>query len=364
MDSSAQKTSLQSLWKDFFTLKPNHRHWTIPFLAAACTGIPLFVGLATDTLSSALTVSFAGLVILYMPVASNFVNRMATLLICSFGFIVCFGIGLTFSFNPIVSCIAFGLLSAVVHWISLLFRLKPPGNFFFLMLASLASSMPFNLEQIPEKIGLVAMGTILACFLALMFSLMKKKSILTQELQASTPLLPMPTYTDYVEAFIIGFFMFAAMLVGYLFALEKPYWIPISCLAVMQGATTYRIWERGIQRIAGTIVGLGLCWLILSQIQDPVGICVAIVLLQFIVESLITRHYGLAVIFITPMTILLAETSAANLDANTLIVTRFWDILIGSLIGAIGGWFVHNEKLRYQAVKSIRMTQLTLKRKN
>lgn len=48
---------------------------------------------------------------------------------------------------------------------------------------------------------------------------------------------------DYVESFIVGFFMFSSLLIGHLCEFSKPYWIPISCLAVMQGATTYHIWS-------------------------------------------------------------------------------------------------------------------------
>lgn len=153
---------------------------------------------------------------------------------------------------------------------------------------------------------------------------------------------------DYIESFLVGFFMFSSLLIGHFFEFNKPYWIPISCLAVMQGATTHHIWRRGFYRILGTILGMGLCRLILSTLKDLLAICIAIVVLQFIIESTITRNYTLAVLFITPMTILLAE--AANPIAqspNELISSRLIDVLIGSLLGIIGGWLIYHEKLRY-----------------
>src|SRR5690606_604359 len=136
---------------------------------------------------------------------------------------------------------------------------------------------------------------------------------------------------------------------------------PISCIAVMQGATALHIWRRGFYRILGTVLGMGLCWIILSTIKHPFLICLTIVVLQFIIESTITRNYTLAVFFITPMTILLLEVGSQIAQNPTeLISSRLIDVLIGSAIGAIGGWFVHNEKLRYRAVRRIRLTNIAI----
>ena len=363
-DSVSKKEFAKQELKEVFKLKSNNRHWSVPVLASLCVGIPLFMGYMIDAFSSALTISLAGLVILYMPTNSNFVTRMAKMLICSFGFVVSFSIGIMFSFNPIISCIVFGIFSAIIHWLSLWLKMSPPGNFFFIMLAALSSGVPFNLEKIPEHIGLVTIGTILACFLALAHSLMIRRPDIIKETSGMFHEVHFQKDADYAESFIVGFFMFSSLLIGHLSGLNKPYWIPISCLAVMQGATTHHIWRRGFYRILGTALGMGLCWIILSTFKDPLGICIAIVALQFIIESTVTRNYTLAVLFITPMTILLAEAANPIAQSPTeLITSRLVDVLIGSLLGAIGGWFVYHEKLRYHVVKKIRITRLVIKKK-
>ena len=79
---------------------------------------------------------------------------------------------------------------------------------------------------------------------------------------------------------------------------------------------------------------------------------------------LIVRHYGLAVIFITPLTLFLAEAgSVVAVDATTLISVRFVDIFIGSCIGAIGGWFLHHEQLRHRAENQIKKTRTHISKK-
>jgi hypothetical protein len=37
--------------------------------------------------------------------------------------------------------------------------------------------------------------------------------------------------------------------------LPRPYWVPVSCLAVLQGVTLRAVWNRQFQRVAGTALG-------------------------------------------------------------------------------------------------------------
>lgn len=254
--------------------------------------------------------------------------------------------------------------SAIVHWLSLFFKLSPPGNFFFIMMASTAGSLPFDIHQIPDRIGLITMGTIFACLMALVYSLVRRKPDILKDTANIGREVSVKRYTDYIEALIVGCFMFCSILIGHLLELRNPYWVPISCIAVMQGATASHIWRRGLYRVLGTIMGMGLCWVILSTVREPLLICLTIAALQFIIEATVTRNYALAVVFITPLTILLFE--AANPIAQNpteLIATRLLDVLIGSLIGALGGWFMYNEKLRHRATRRMRITKTLIRRK-
>ncbi|MBO9665920.1 MAG: FUSC family protein, partial [Bdellovibrio sp.] len=225
---------------------------------------------------------------------------------------------------------------------------KGPGSFFFIMLAAVASCMPFDVSAIPTKLGLITLGVLNSVVLAIIYSSLtykKSASAYHPQLEAEGTLS-----LHFMEATTMGCFMFGSMLLGRLLHLENPYWVPVSCAAVMQGASTYHIWQRSLHRIVGTFLGVGLCWVILSVANTPLSICVSIITLQFIIEMLVLRNYGLAVIFITPMTILLTEAGRPLIhDPNLLIETRFWDIALGSAIGAVGGWVIHHEKLRHAA---------------
>lgn len=331
----------------FFQLKKTERLWHIPMLASLCTGLPLLLGYFLGRLDYGVLACIGGLVILYMP-STNMENRMLTLLLCAFGFIISFAVGAAFSFEPIISAISLGLFAFAVNWLVCYFALKPPRNFFFIMIASMASCMPFDMVALPTKVGLIALGTIFACVLALFYSM-----YIIRYIPLDVPPVSVRTADRFmvIESTIIGAFISLSLLIGHTLQLDNPYWVPISCLAVMQGLNAAHVGRRSFHRILGTFVGIGVTWALLAINPSALHLCIAILVLQFVIEMLVVRHYALAVIFITPLTFFLAEIgSGFSLDANLLIEARLLDIIIGSLIGGFGGWILHNRQLQRRVV--------------
>lgn len=348
--------------RELMTLKKTDRIWQVPVLAALSVGIPLLVGLYVGNLSGGLLASLSGLVILYMPVKTTFAKRMIVMFTASFGFMASFALGLLFSFDLWVSSVVFGLFAFVVHYIVSYFKINPPGNFFFIMIGALAFCEPFDLSVVPIKLGYVGMGAMSACLLALAFSFYTLWKGERRGQDEMKPEIRPNFYVNMVEAGIIGAIMFATLLLGQLLKFENPYWIPTSCLAVMQGASRYHIWQRTFHRVLGTFIGLGMCWLLLSLKTDPLYLCLSVMVLQGVVEVLVVRQYALAVIFITPLTIFLAEAADPLLqNPDALITARVIDISIGAAIGAVGGWLLHHEKIKHRAVRKIQKTNMAFK---
>ena len=74
----------------------------------------------------------------------------------------------------------------------------------------------------------------------------------------------------------------------------------------------------------------------------PWSLPLMIMVLTFIVETLVVRHYGLAVIFITPMTLLLADASLlGHGSTGSLLQARLLDTVAGSFAGLLGGVVLH-----------------------
>ena len=122
----------------------------------------------------------------------------------------------------------------------------------------------------------------------------------------------------------------------------------MSCLAVIQGASLRAMWNRQLQRIAGTALGLALFWAMLLVLPlTPWSIALMVIALTIVIETLVVRHYGLATIFITPLTILLAEAAALGaLDPRAVMQARFLDTVLGCLVGFAGGLALHSPRFR------------------
>ena len=69
--------------------------------------------------------------------------------------------------------------------------------------------------------------------------------------------------------------------------------------------------------------------------------------LVFMTEFLVVRNYALAIIFITPYTTYLAEAgSFMSYKPDIIVSARITDVIIGSIIGFIGGIFLHSKLCR------------------
>lgn len=327
--------AIREEWKALFELKRSERLWHIPLLASICVGLPLFLAWYFEHLEWGLTASLGGLVILYMP-ESHLTKRLLVLAVSSFGFILSYSVGTLLGFSEMWGPFGLILFVVLVHWVTTYLQLKAPGNFFFIMMASIAVCAPYRLEQIPLKIGLLSLGTIIAFILALLYSFTLTRKSNLADISWNLPHNP---YTRKRESIVMGLFIGGSLWIANALDLENPYWVPISCLAVMQGVSSRLVFRRSLHRVIGTTIGMFIAYALLLLKPGPLGFVIGILVLQFIVEMLIVRHYALAVVFITPMTVFLAE--AANPLVHhplELLGIRFFDIVLGSAIGAVGGF--------------------------
>lgn len=133
-----------------------------------------------------------------------------------------------------------------------------------------------------------------------------------------------------------GIMIAASAAVAYGLGLHRSYWVPLSCAAVMLGTTAIGTMHRALQRTAGTLIGLLAGGALLSLKPEGIYVALAMAVLQFIVELIYLRNYALAVIFITPSTLLIAESSQPETSMSYFMSARIVDILVGSAIGLLG----------------------------
>lgn len=318
-------------------------------MVALSVGLPVVVGAWLDRFSSAVIASMGGLVILYMQ-QTHITRRMMTLAICSFGFAVSFSLGILTSFNLYLSASTLALTVFLVTVVCRFFSVPPPGSFFFILVACMSRTLPFDLTLAAERTGILIFGCISACLLALTYSVFQVLFIdnnSTKQNQAEDRRV----VAIILESAVISLFVGGGYFVALMMKLDNPYWVPISTAAIMQGATFRAVWHRNVHRIIGTVIGMGLAWVIFSLSPNAWMFAGLIILLSFLIEVLVTRNYGLAVIFITPLTVIFADSAIATGDTERLILARLVDIMLGSSIGYLGGWVIHHPKFFYHLEK-------------
>lgn len=339
--------------------KETERKWHFPFLAALCIGSCLFIGYYSGKPNYGALSSLGALTILYFT-SAPITERMIHLAVCAFGIVFSFSVSSFFGFNAYAGALSLGIVSFLAHFISSYYKIPPPGNFFFIMVAAMASTYKFDPEMIPTRVGLVAMGAILSCSLAFLYSVFIEKSKVVAVPRRS---FKKRRYTKFVESTIIGFFMALTLIIGHLLHFSNTYWISIAAVAIIQGRNFEHVRQRNMHRILGTFIGIGLAWIILIFNPEKIVMIVIITVLQFIIELFVVRNYGLAVIFITPLTILLTETgSEVHHQVETLMQARLLDTIIGSLIGLVAGFFLHHQQMINNVEKNIRFSYFQFKK--
>ncbi|MDB5642092.1 MAG: rane protein [Hyphomicrobiales bacterium] len=342
---------LRSEWRHLTRVNQSDRPWQMPVAAALSAGLPILVGAATGHLDYGMVASLGGMVFLYLP-GTPLHHRMVTLMACAFGLIACYTLGLVCHFVPWAMTPLLTLIVLLVAMVVRFYRLGPPGAMFFVVAASIAAYTPTSVLDAPLRIGLITLGCLQAALIALAYSLV--------HLRVREPLpiepLPEPAF-DFVivDSIIIAAAVGLSLAVAQALQMPRAYWVPISCLAVVQGVSLRAVWNRQVHRVVGTGVGLGLAWVLIAQPLDAWSVAVLVIGLSFIIETLVVRHYGFAVVFITPLTILLAEAATLGLaPAGEVIEARFFDTALGCAIGLAGGYCLHNAAFRTRAGGQIR----------
>ncbi|MCP5533207.1 MAG: FUSC family protein [Akkermansiaceae bacterium] len=314
--------------------------WHVPLLAAMSVAVPLWWGVCSGNPADGMLSATGSMAILYLP-SSEFarrerLRRMAT---CALGFVVSFALGALGTFHPAAAVLALGLVTFRAAWFCRRFAIAPPASFFFVVTAAIAGNMIFDIHALPTKVAIVAAGAACSFLIALIYCLAsggRKTDALKVAGGDGNRAAVM------VESAVIAASVMVSLLAAQLLELENPYWVPISCIAILQGGTFRAVWHRNVHRIVGSAVGMGISWFLFPPSMSPGALAALVIVLVMVVEFLVPRHYGLAVVFITPLTVCFAEIASGGAPFRELLWARLQDITLGSLIGAAGGWVLHH----------------------
>lgn len=342
---AALKRLLSGELSHLLTINKSRRPWHLPLMTAIAISFPVFIGAYFGTLSSGIKASLGAMVVLNLPLVGTLPYRMVTMMAWGFAMSLCFALGLIAQQMPILRLPVFSIVAFGVVVLGRYYRQPPPAGLFVMMACAIALFIPLPLTQVLPATGMVMLGSGFAMLMGLLYSLF---------LLATRPTQPTPVYKyepDTIsESMIVTAFVSLALLLALMFEMPNPYWAAVSCFIIIQGIHLRTIWIKQLHRLLGTMVGIGLASAMLSWGLSMWGVATALLLMMFFIESLIDRHYGMAVIFITPLTVFIAEYGSGLPLApdmySEVIRARLLDTLLGCMVGLSGGLVMHSTPLR------------------
>lgn len=225
------------------------------------------------------------------------------------------------------------LLGGVYFLISTVGRFGPPGPLIFMFAGMAGMHAPTGMADLGARLAITAVVSALAvavCAASEIFREKEAEATVVEDAPLRQRLRPLwPTFMRLTAGALI------AGWVAYAIGVNHPGWAAMGAVAVLQGVHLHATLNRALQRVAGTVVGGVLIWIVLSQ-SPSVWTGIAILfLLQWVTEIVIGYNYALGQMFVTPMALLmtyLAATAAAGAD---MAPERIMDTLLGAVIAVV-----------------------------
>ena len=126
-----------------------------------------------------------------------------------------------------------------------------------------------------------------------------------------------------------------ALYAGHLAGVDHPVWAAMGTLVVLQGPNLHTNLSRALQRMAGTMLGAVVAWLVLVQGPSLPVLIATLFALQFATELVIGANYALGQIFLTPMALLMSQLGAPSSTGAEMAPERVLDTLLGACVAIV-----------------------------
>jgi uncharacterized membrane protein YccC len=186
------------------------------------------------------------------------------------------------------------------------------------------ASFPHDLEDLP--IALVVTGS------TVLFSLVVGNvgAYLRRQRTQALRLAPALTWepVKYAVAALVSGSIATGVGIGH------PYWAMVAAVAPLSARGITAQIVRAGHRMFGTVMGLVTSAALLALGMSPVPTVLTVAVLQILAELFVGRNYGLALLFVTPMALLMGQISAPR-PTGELLFDRGVETAIGVVVGGL-----------------------------
>ncbi|WP_265445031.1 FUSC family protein [Flexivirga meconopsidis] len=137
----------------------------------------------------------------------------------------------------------------------------------------------------------------------------------------------------------IGAAVLITCAISYGLHIGHPYWAVMTTALVMSvTADRLSLTHRALHRLAGTVVGIGAFFLIHALHPRGAAIVVIALVLVFCIQLLAVRNYALAVIFVTPMALMISTAANPYKPIGDVVGERMLETLVGAGVSVAVIW--------------------------
>lgn len=328
--------SFRNDFRSLFAIREAPGRWRIALQAALSIGIPA-VGFAIAGQSQlGLLASTGSFTALHLATRSRH-ERLVWLPFIGVGLVLSTAIGAVASVNFVTTVVALFAVAVVASVLCLGWAMGPPGGMFFMLAAGVGARLagPTSLGgdglAFVVVVGMVAVGAAIAYLVVAAPLLVPRVRRFNEQLRVDQPSrrfeIDSVTRTIVVRiAVAAGIGAIAAAPLG----VHRVYWVLLTVIVILQNGHQVRFGAtRAVQRVLGTFAGLGVFALVLLWNPHDLVLAFLLTLLQFSVELVVVRNYGLALVLITPLALVIA-TQGASVNVGQVVGERVFDTLLGS----------------------------------
>ena len=330
--------------KSLFALPPGPgpRGW-IAFRAAVSIAVPFAVLTLAGHEAIGLQVATGAFVSLYST-HLRAGERARVLPFVGLYLILCAAFGVLLAPSMPLLLTGLVIVSTVSSALAFAFRLGAPGPVFLVLMYGLASSITGVGEHGGERHNdpwlftlALSCGVAFSCLVAC--APLLRRSARARPIRPMREVLPGPWLGPGERMLTIRITLAAILgtvLTAAFFDPQRAYWTVCASIAVV-GLSAVRSYSigRGLHRTVGTLVGAGLYLGIAPLGAHPLVLVLMLGLLQFAIEYVVVRNYALALVFITPLVLLLTGAALVGSDHVTTATERVIDTAVGSAIAIV-----------------------------
>ncbi|WP_235008261.1 FUSC family protein [Microbacterium timonense] len=326
--------ALSSLFR--LTAAPAPR-WPIGLRAAIAIAVPIaamtLAGRA-DLGFQAATGAFVALYGTHLPV----IERARVVPFLAAGLLAAAVLGAVAGPFPIATIAGLAVVPIVAAAAMFAFSVGPPGPLFVVLVYGLSAHIIGSGADAATYVTAVGCGILFASAVSLAPLLLpSRRRVRARPLRE---VLPGPALSAGARMLLarVALVTLAGIGIGLLLDPDRAYWIVGAAVAVVGVAADRRAaYARGVHRMIGTVLGAAL-YLLLAPLPIPaLWLALLLGVLQFTIELVVVRNYALALVFITPLVLLLTGAATGAVDTVAVATERVVDTLAGAALGALSG---------------------------